>query len=391
MNLLKSKFAVCFFFFSGGSSLALWAVHIPLIERTVGIGYVGLGSLFMFSGLGGFLAMQIYGWIIDHIGAKTATRIGGLVVGLSLLGPAFAQDVWSLGLAVFFLGFGIAGVDVGMNAAALQIDKVNKRAIFTFFHLFWSVGGLFGAALGFATISAGFDQSQTLSITGVVLSITGVIVAGWLLPNEVVATKEDKSKNRVASKANRRVLPLVILAGLMASAGAIIEGVAQDWSALYLIDIQGVSLAVAAWGLGAFNLGMITGRIFIDRIVENKGRGFIIRWGSLVGGIAIAAQAIAPTFEISLALWYFLGLGISGVVPQIFAAGGEIGETTHSGRNMARVVGITYIGALAGPSAIGLLTAIYPLNVAIGWGTALAIFILAANPRLEKLLNDEAI
>ena len=52
---------------------------------------------------------------------------------------------------------------------------------------------------------------------------------------------------------------------------------------------------------------------------------------------------------------------------------------------MARVVGITYIGALAGPSAIGLLTAIYPLNIAIGWGTALAIFILVANPRLEKL------
>ena len=385
MNLLKSKFAVCFFFFSGGSSLALWAVHIPLIERTVGINYVTLGALFMFSGLGGFAAMQIYGWIIDHIGAKTATRIGGLVVGLSLLGPAFAQEIWSLGLAIFFLGFGIAGVDVGMNAAALQVDKVNKRAIFTFFHLFWSVGGLFGAALGFATISAGFDQSQTLSITGVVLSVTGVIVAGWLLPNEVVATKEDKNKNRVASKANRRVLPLVILAGLMASAGAIIEGVAQDWSALYLIDIQNVSVALAAWGLAAFNLGMITGRIFIDRIVENKGRGFIIRWGSLLGGVAIAAQAIAPNFETSLALWYFLGLGISGVVPQIFAAGGEIGEATHSGRNMARVVGITYIGALAGPSAIGLLTTIYPLNIAIGWGTALAIFILVANPRLEKL------
>jgi MFS family permease len=385
VNLLKSKFAVCFFFFSGGSSLALWAVHIPLIERTVGISYVTLGALFMFSGLGGFAAMQIFGWIIDHIGAKTATRIGGLVVGLSLLGPAFAQDIWSLGLAIFFLGFGIAGVDVGMNAAALQVDKVNKRAIFTFFHLFWSVGGLFGAALGFATISAGFDQSQTLSITGVVLSVTGVIVAGWLLPNEVVATKEDKNKNRVASKANRRVLPLVILAGLMASAGAIIEGVAQDWSALYLIDIQNVSVALAAWGLAAFNLGMITGRIFIDRIVENKGRGFIIRWGSLLGGVAIAAQAIAPNFETSLALWYFLGLGISGVVPQIFAAGGEIGEATHSGRNMARVVGITYIGALAGPSAIGLLTAIYPLNIAIGWGTALAIFILVANPRLEKL------
>ena len=385
MSVLKSIIAVSFFFFSGGSSLALWAVHIPLIERTVGISYITLGALLMFSGLGGFVSMQIYGWIVDHIGAKTATRIGGLIVGLSLLGPAFAQDVWSLGLAIFFLGFGIAGVDVAMNAAALQVDRLNDRAIFTFFHLFWSVGGLFGAALGFVTISAGFDQSQTLSVTGILLSITGVVVAGWLLPNEIVATRQDKGKTRAASKANRRVLPFVILAGLMAGAGAVIEGVAHDWSALYLNDIQGVSVAVAAWGLAAFNLGMITGRIFIDRIVEVKGRGFIIRWGSLVGGIAIASQAIAPNFEVSMVLWYFLGLGISGVVPQIFAAGGEIGEASHSGRNMARVVGITYIGALAGPSAIGLLTAIYPLNVAIGWGTVLAIFILIANPRLEKL------
>lgn len=385
MNLLKSKIAVSFFFFSGGSSLALWAVHIPLIEQTVGISYAVLGALLMFSGLGGFIAMQVYGWIVDHVGAKSATRLGGLIVGLSLLGPAFAQDAWTLGFAIFGLGFGIAGVDVAMNAAALQVEKANDRPIFTFFHLFWSVGGLFGAAFGFITISNGFDQSQTLSITGVILSITGLIVAGWLMPNEAVASRGDKTQNKQSSSANRRVLPFVILAGLMAASGAIIEGVAHDWSALYLKDIQGVSVAAAAWGLAAFNVGMILGRIFIDRIVEAKGRGFIIRWGSLIGGVAIAAQAIAPNFETSLALWFLLGLGISGVVPQLFAAGGEIGEASHSGRNMARVVGITYIGALAGPSGIGLLTAIFPLNIAVGWGTVLAIFILLAWPKLERL------
>jgi len=385
VNLLKSKIAVSFFFFSGGSSLALWAVHIPLIEQTVGISYAVLGALLMFSGLGGFIAMQVYGWIVDHVGAKSATRLGGLIVGLSLLGPAFAQDAWTLGFAIFGLGFGIAGVDVAMNAAALQVEKANDRPIFTFFHLFWSVGGLFGAAFGFITISNGFDQSQTLSITGVILSITGLIVAGWLMPNEAVASRGDTTKNKQSSSANRRVLPFVILAGLMAASGAIIEGVAHDWSALYLKDIQGVSVAAAAWGLAAFNVGMILGRIFIDRIVEAKGRGFIIRWGSLIGGVVIAAQAIAPNFETSLALWFLLGLGISGVVPQLFAAGGEIGEASHSGRNMARVVGITYIGALAGPSGIGLLTAIFPLNIAVGWGTVLAIFILLAWPKLERL------
>lgn len=385
MKLLRAKIAVCFFFLSGGMSLALWAVHIPLIEKTVGVTYAELGALLILSGFGGFAAMQIAGWLIDHIGAKTTTRLGGVLVGLSLFGPGFADNPFWLGLAIFGIGFGLSGVDVPMNAAALQVEKQNDRAIFTFFHLFWSVGGLAGAALGFVTINAGFSQSQTLPVVGLILSALAVFFASWLLPNQPNAKRENKVENRASGKSNRRVLAFVVLAGAMGASGAIIEGVAQDWSALYLRDVQGFSVALAAWGLAAFNIGMILGRLFIDRIVERKGRGFIIRWGSLVSAIAIALQAVAPNGSISLALWFLLGLGISGVVPQIFAAAGEIGETSHQGRNMANVVGITYIGALAGPSVIGLATIFLPLGVAIGWGAILAIFILVSNSTLEKL------
>lgn len=385
MNLLRPKIAICFFFVSGGSSLALWAVHIPLIEDRIGISYQILGLLLMFAGLGGFFAMQLFGWMVDHIGAKTATRLGGVIVGLSLLGPAYAPNIFWLGLAIFGIGFGIAGIDVPMNVAALQVEKVNGKAIFTFFHLFWSVGGLLGAGVGFFAISLGFNQSQTLPVAGFLLSGIGLFIANWLLPDQPVATGKDKIQNRVVSKSNRRVFAFVILAGLMAASGAIIEGVAQDWSALYLSDFQGVSFALAAWGLAAFNIGMIIGRIFIDRIVEIKSRSFVIRNGSIFAAVAIFAQALAPNYGLSVLAWGLLGLGISGVVPQIFAAAGEIGEASHSGRNMAKVVGITYIGGLAGPSIIGLLTAVLPLNFAIGWGAVLGLFIYLATPRLEKL------
>ena len=384
MSLLRSKIAVSFFFLSGGSALALWAVHIPLIQVVTNVDYTLLGALLMLSGVGGFIAMQLFGYLVDHVGAKTATRIGGVAVGLSLLGPAFAFNPFVLGVAILLLGFGIAGVDVAMNAAALQVEKENSRPIFTFFHLFWSVGGLLGAALGFATISAGFQQAQTLPIVGLTLAVVGFFMASWLLPNKPNVTS-DRATDKQNSKQNRRVLGFVILAGLMSASGAIIEGVAHDWSALYLRDIQLVGAGIAAWGLAAFNIGMITGRIFIDRIVERKGRGFVIVWGSLSAAVAIGLQAFARNLTFSLICWFLLGLGISGVVPQLFAAGGEIGEASHSGRNMARVVGITYIGGLAGPSVIGLLTLAIPLNFAIGWGALLGLFIVLAWPRLQKM------
>lgn len=385
MSLLKPKIAVCFFFLSGGSALALWAVHIPLVLKTVGIDYSTLGLLLMLSGLGGFAAMQLAGWMIDHIGAKTTARIGSVAIGLSLFGPAYAETSFWLGLAVIGIGFGLAGIDVPMNAAALQVEKANNRPIFTFFHLFWSVGGLVGAGIGFLTIQAGLSQSQTLPVAGGTLALIGLVIASWLLPNNPNAQKTQKAENKISTKANRRVFGFVILAGLMAASGAIIEGIAHDWSALYLIDIQDLSLAAATMGLVAFNVGMILGRIFIDRIVEKQGRGFVIKWGSVMAAIAILAQAFAPSPWVSIALWFLLGLGISGVVPQLFAAAGEIGEASHSGRNMARVVGITYIGGLAGPSIIGLLTNFFTLDVAIGWGVVLGLFIVLANPKLEKL------
>ncbi|MCF8528698.1 MAG: MFS transporter [Aquiluna sp.] len=385
MSLLRSKIATSFYFLSGGGSLALWAVHIPLIQEKVGVDYSALGLLLMISGLGGFLAMQIAGWMVDHIGARTTTTLGGITIALSLLGPAFASSPFWLGLAIFGIGFGLSAVDVPMNAAALQVERANKKPIFTFFHLFWSLGGLLGAGIGFVTIGAGFTQEQTLVVACIVLAALSILLSGWLLPNEPVANSDDKVANKASSKANRRVLGFVILAGLMSASGALIEGVAQDWSALYLSDIQGVSVSLAAWGLATFNIGMILGRIFIDRIVERLGRGFVIRWGSLLAAGAIFGQAFSNSFELSLLLWALLGLGISGVVPQLFAAASEIGESSHSGRNMAKVVGITYAGGLAGPSIIGLLTNFFPLNIAIGWGVLLGLFVFLAYKKLENL------
>lgn len=385
-QLRLSRFAVSMYFLLGGGALTLWAVHIPIIEQRVGISYAQLGLLLVLSGFGGFTALQISGWIIDHIGSKTATRLGGVAVGLALILPGYATTPLVLGIAIFLLGFGLAAVDVPMNAAALEVEKAYGRTIFSAFHAFWSIGGFVGAALGSLYIALELDIESSLPTTGVIVAAIGWLLAHWLLADTASSAKgQTKTEKRDTGRANRRVWPFITLAAVMAASGAIIEGTANDWSALYLRDILGTSTAFAAWGLAAFSIGMTLGRFFIDRVVDLVGREPVVSWGSAGAALATVGLMFAGNAWLALALWGLLGLAVSGVVPQIFAMAGSIGEPSHHGRNLAKVVGITYLGALAGPSVIGLLTIWLPLNLALVFAAALGVFIALAAKALAKL------
>lgn len=384
-SLRLARFAVSAYFLIGGSALALWAVNIPLIQRQVGINYAELGLLLMLAGVGGFAALQISGWLIDRIGSKTATLAGGVAVGIALIAPGIAQNAWQLGIAIFLLGFGLAAVDVPMNAAALEVEEHYGRTIFSAFHAFWSVGGLVGAAGGGVLIWLGWQPSASLPLSGLILASLGAALSIWLLPNPLKTANPERQERRQIAKLNRRVYGLIALASFMAAAGAIIEGTANDWSALYLRDVIGRDEAFAALGLAAFSIGMIIGRLRVDKLVDLFGRSWVLRWGGIGSALATFLLMAAPPDWLALIGWLLLGVAMSGVVPQVFAAAGRIGETHHHGRNLAKVVGITYLGALAGPSVIGLLTFFLPLNLALGFAALLAILIVLFTPKLARL------
>jgi MFS family permease len=84
--------------------------------------------------------------------------------------------------------------------------------------------------------------------------------------------------------------------------------------------------------------------------------------------------------------WALFGLGLSGGVPQLFTAAGNL-DTRASGALMARVVGLGYLGLLAGPALIGGLTRWMPLNVTFAVPVVLcvlaAVFAGVLSPKEE--------
>jgi MFS family permease len=358
----KARIAGSLFFMLCGSAMAIFAVHIPAIETKLHLSHALLGSLLLLVGGGAFAAMELTGRFVDRTNSKLASLIGATIAGLALFGPGFATSELELGLATFALGFGIGALDVAMNAHALSVERSYSRPIFSSFHAYFSVGGLAGASLGALTLSLGMAVEITLPIFGVALIALAYCFGPWLLKDE----SHKKVEPSAGSQRAGAKLGYVIFIGVISGFAALSEGSAGDWSALELTSVLGTSESIAAFGLVSFSVAMFITRLAGDRLVAKYGRVFVVRWGSLVAALGIAMVSSAASIGLTLAGWAVLGLGAGCIVPQMFAMVEDVSEPAERGKNLSRVLALTYLGILAGPAAVGWLTIWLPLNLAIG-------------------------
>lgn len=382
----RARLAVSAYFLAGGTATAVWGVHIPEVEKRLEIDHSVVGSIILLLGLGAFLAMQAMGWVIDHYGSKVVTAVGGVATGLALFLPAFAENVATLAIGMFILGASVGTLDVGMNANGVIVEERYGRSIFSALHAMWSAGGILGALIGGFALAVSSPMWLTLLITGLVTAVSALLLTTSLIADKPSAQPKGDAKTE-GKRANRSVLGVVLVIGLMACFAAIAEGSAVDWSALHLSTVLKATSAQAALGVGAFSTTMAITRLLGDKLVDRFGRLAVVRYGSLIAAAGIATAVLAPNWQLAALGWGILGIGVSGVIPQLFIAAGNIGEESHKGRNMAKVFGLTYFGIMAGPALIGFLTNWIPLNAALGLGVGLCLAVAAG----ASVLNSKKI
>ncbi len=159
------------------------------------------------------------------------------------------------------------------------------------------------------------------------------------------------------------------------------EGTANDWSALQAVEDLGRSAASASLAYAAFAVAMTAGRFAADPVAHRFGPVSVVRVGSALAAVGMLVVVLSPTaggFPLTLLGWVVFGLGLSGIVPQIFTAAGNLG-VANPGVTISRVVSAGYVGLLAGPAVIGWLAGGVGLTTALvlplvfcGVGIALA-------------------
>ncbi len=371
-----ARIATWVYFGLNGFAVGMWVVHIPNIERATGISHSTLGLLLLVLGGAAFIGMQVAGPLVDRIGQRRLVPAAAVLLGLALFGPGLAQNWWTLGLTLIGIGFGNGSLDVGMNAQAVVVERGYPRPIMAAFHAMWSIGGAFAALIGAATLRAGVPTAVTLSLCGVLVVVVSLAASRFLLEATTHEHEEHEERGKPPAK-------LVWALGGLAFGLMLAEGVANDWAALQFRDVLGTSVSTAAYAYGAFAVAMTVGRFLTDRVAAVVGPAAIVRYGAAMAAIGLTIVIVAPWVPVGLFGWALFGLGLAGGVPQLFTAAGNL-DPRAAGALMARVVGLGYVGLLAGPALIGGLAHWMPLNIAFILPVVLCVLTFLGGPVLKS-------
>lgn len=365
-TLVLWRCTVFAFFASFGMLLSTWAVHLPTLQQRADISTAQLGTVLMVLGAGSLLAMQFSGSLIDRVGSRAVAVVSGTAMALLLNVPLLAATLWQAIVGALVFGVAVGAADVSMNAAAVDVEREYGRPIMAAFHGVFSIGTVAGSLLAAAGFSTGVDATiQTVAVAGLCAS---VVLGAALLTRRTdrgrsaPASNGDRDRPGPTAKRRRPSMRVFVL-GMLAFLLLMAEGSAMDWSSLHAQQHLGASPTLGALAFGTFVTAMTIGRFSVDRIVSRVGSVRVVRWGSAAAALGLLIVTLSPALPFTLVGWLLLGLGLAGGVPQALTAAGNVGS--EPGRALSRVVGLGYIGILAGPGIIGWVAEFTSLNIAL--------------------------
>ncbi|MFT4125924.1 MAG: MFS transporter [Gordonia sp. (in: high G+C Gram-positive bacteria)] len=363
----RSRVGVATIFCLNGFLAALWVAHIPVITARTGTGPDLLGGLLLLVGGAAFAGMQVCGHLIDRLGSRPVTTVAALALCPAVLGPVVATNPATLAVAVAAFGFVNGSIDVSMNAQAVAVERLYGRPIMSAFHGCFSVGGLAGSG----AVAVGLLLDLPVAVTVAVLGGCGLLGVAAVCGSLVTRTDEAPAPitddpSRWWHEVDRH--RLVILA-LVAFAVMLAEGTAYDWSALHVVETFDMPEAIGALAFGSFSGAMTVARFVLDPIAGRCGPVAVVRGGALIGiagmGLVLwpATPGTAPAGT-AIAGWTLFGIGVAGLIPQVFTAAGGLTRRS-AGRAISMVVGCGYLGMLAGPAVVGAIGAHSSLRVGL--------------------------
>ncbi len=363
-----------------------FAVLLADLSNSLGLSPGPLGAA-LFVGAGASIAaMGTLGWASDRLGRRAYLILATGLFGAGIAGLALADSYAALLLTLVVL-YSFSGLyDVGINAVAVDLERISGRRFMSYLHAAFSGGAMVGAVGAGALRQVGTDYR--LVYLSLLAPLTALVITFLLsrLPDGRApegATEVDESTSEKAGRWSLYRSRPLLLVGAIACLGFVAEGEMEHWSGIYLRDTLGLAAIVGGSGVALFYGAMALGRLVIGWLIGRLGnRRTLLGSGLLAaGGMSLALSTTLPTLVVGGFL--LVGLALAAVAPIAFSVAGDL-VPDRAGSAVSVVTTFGYGGFLLGPPLIGWLAEVGGLRAALGVIAVAGLAVFALSLRLRE-------
>ena len=364
-----------------GGFAGAWAVSVLDIKRTFALSDAGLGVMLAVGILCAAVVNAMGGALTDRWGPDVAF-VRALVIWSALLLTVAAAPVLGAFAVAFTLATAAGGlVDVVMNVvAAAALSPEPGRLVR--FHALFNVGCVLGATVTGVALEIGLSWRVAFAGLGVV----GLGLAFASRSARLPSPPRGDHPSLLRAIAGLRHEGLVILAVVFA-ASAMVEGGIATWGVLYLRSHLAVGVLA---GVGAYVVGQ--GLAAVPRTASGPLLGTLgprrgVALGAGVSAIGITLEALTGNAVVGAAGLALACIGVSVVWPLLLAEVNN--EARHPALAIGGVSAAGYLGMVAGPPIVGVLSGAFDLTTGLLVLAAAALFV-AVTPAHVRVTDPVA-
>ncbi|EPH41688.1 MFS transporter [Streptomyces aurantiacus] len=372
-TLRRGRASLAFGFSVQGVTFALLVTRIPALQDQYGISDgllpVFLAAVPILAGVGSVCTERL----VRKVPPSRVLRWSQPVVLLSLLGAGAGDAMWEIAVALGMFGLAVGALDASMNMLGVSLQRAYGRSIMLGFHAAYSLGGIVGASLAWA--GAHWDLSLLVSYLPVVVVLLPAALVGSRWYVDAGGGEPGGAAHAAGRGREGDAQPVKAGAGGGATLGATVsfkvllplclvmtcayigDSTVSNWSAKYLQDVLGSSEQLATVPYNVYMVMNLVGRGAGDLGVRRFGAVAVVRGGAVVGAVGFGVVAVAPGAWVGILGFMLLGIGLSVIVPQTFAAAGRRAFECHgpgaSDAAVARLNVFNYVGFLIGSPLVG--------------------------------------
>lgn len=367
-KLDQARYALATAFLLGGISFGLWFVHIPIVTARLNLSATTLGWVFLTSAVGAAIAQLAMGITIARLGSRLALRLSLPILLVTGVLPIIAWNVEFLFFAALIFGAAAGLYNIAVNIQASHLQAALKRPSMSFFHGFFSLGGIVAAALGSVIIAIGWADGAGASLTSIIILGISFYISRYYLSH--VPETETAAPRVKSSFPNKALMALAI----MAFACQMIEGAIGDWSGLFLITIKQASPSVATVGYAALSFAMAFVRFSGAAIINKTSEKIVVMIGGSFAVFGVFIVIASPWAMLSAFGFFIIGVGTANILPILLGTAGRMGGI-KAGSAVAITATTGQMGLILGPTIIGFIAESYSLSYGIGFLAIMAALI----------------